>query len=436
MEPASDHSLGLDVYLFPAVVGGGLGDVAEVRDAGRSLTEAGFPPILFRIDDRPLPPVVDRILEGLQVRKVRVPLRQAARALTVAPMWGVSAAPARRAPYGRAGIWAEEAGALERSYGADGVVHVSLEEFARHLTSREETIERYREGGMAISEIRRRIASPQGHREIAEFHAAYRLHRALDRPNVLHLYQTFRTSPKFRREYPETVQCAPIWPERWARPSGSARRVGRTWVWYASPSTSARLAPAVLRGLSGVEPPIDLGVRAGRSEGWPAVPGGVRTDPIPTEEWRREFASAEMRIVTGSRTLLEALALGLPFLYFNGTLGSGRSSHRHRPEKIRSLLAAWRDRRVRTAILGDLDAFSRGRRVAAVVRRAATDPRFRRAFRSAGRPVGFDPPWDDGRRLLIRLARDWASGSEDAPRLVARYRRSGPSTPVPRRHAR
>ncbi len=46
---------GLDVYLFPAVVGGGLGDIEEVLLAGRRLARAGFPVYLFRRPGRPLP---------------------------------------------------------------------------------------------------------------------------------------------------------------------------------------------------------------------------------------------------------------------------------------------------------------------------------------------------------------------------------------------
>ncbi len=46
---------GLDVYLFPAVVGGGLGDIEEVLLAGRRLARAGYPVHLFRRPGRPLP---------------------------------------------------------------------------------------------------------------------------------------------------------------------------------------------------------------------------------------------------------------------------------------------------------------------------------------------------------------------------------------------
>src|SRR5579871_6410139 len=43
----------LEVYLLPSVVGGGLGDLAEVHSAGRWLSSAGFPVRIFRRPGHP-----------------------------------------------------------------------------------------------------------------------------------------------------------------------------------------------------------------------------------------------------------------------------------------------------------------------------------------------------------------------------------------------
>ncbi len=45
----------VEVYLQPAVVGGGVGDIEEVLAVGRELERLGLPLRLFRESDRPLP---------------------------------------------------------------------------------------------------------------------------------------------------------------------------------------------------------------------------------------------------------------------------------------------------------------------------------------------------------------------------------------------
>ncbi|MCI4357481.1 MAG: hypothetical protein L3J95_03820 [Thermoplasmata archaeon] len=414
-----NRATGVDVYLFPAVVGGGLGDVTQVRGAGERLLRAGFPVRVFRSRGRSLPASATTLLADSGFRWDRSPVRAHARALTISSCWGVSAAPARDEPFGRAGDWARECEQLESSYGASNVVHVSLEEFARTLTSREETVERYREGGRRISEVRRHLASARGRAEVREFHDMYRKFRAFDRPNLLHLFATFHPSVRFAREYPEAVQIGPLWPARPTMLRPAAHGARRTWLWYASASTSPRIATEVLQGLTGARPPIHLDVRSNRVAQWPTLSGEFLERQDTPRTWRRRVRSAEVRIVTGSRTLLEALSDGVPFLYFNGLIGSGPGQRRHRPEKIRSLIAAWRSEGIRGRLTADLDAFSKGRRVREVVRRAASDPGFRREFRPIWRPKGFPEPFADAGNGLVHLTRRWARSANTAVRFVA-----------------
>ena len=172
--PRGRASPRLDVYLFPAVVGGGLGDVDEVLCAGRYLAASGFPLALYRAPGRPLPRGVDGPWDWPAHLRTDCPVGRAPKAMTIAQAWGISAAPSRDEPYGRGGPWEEEARAIERAYGPDATLHVSLEEFARTLTSRREAMERWREGGVPAREIRRRARRRAFDREVARFRAMYR----------------------------------------------------------------------------------------------------------------------------------------------------------------------------------------------------------------------------------------------------------------------
>ena len=159
--------------------------------------------------------------------------------MTLSAWWGVSAAPPRAGPLAGLGPWSEESAAVEAAYGAGNVLHVSFEEFARTLTSREQTFERWREGGVPLREIRERLRRPGTAGEIAEFHAAFRRFRGFDRADVLHLYPTFLPSRAFHREFPEAVACGPFLPEP-VRPAPPPRP--RRWAWYASPASSVAAA--------------------------------------------------------------------------------------------------------------------------------------------------------------------------------------------------
>jgi hypothetical protein len=419
----------VDVYLFPAVVGGGLGDIEEVLAAGRHLARAGFPLFLYRAPGRPWPPSVDGPWEWPRVERRDRIGRRARAALTVTPSWGVSAGPSRPTRFGRGGPWELEARAVEDAYGPDHTLHVSLEEFARTLPSSAETRERLREGGVPARALRLRYRTALAAHEVDAFRSAFRTFRAFERPNVLHLFTTFRPDPAFSREFPEAVQTGPL--GSGVRGSSRPRRTpakSRQWVWYASPSSSERIAPEVLRGLSGIRPPVSLYIRSPRP--WPSVEGTPRvrvvTAAIASREWRSRFRRADLRIVTGSRSLLEAMELGRPFLYFNGVLGRGAAQRRHRPEKVQAWLDLARRSRVSPALRRDVADFARGRRVAEVVRRAARRENGWARFPGTLRTSGFPPARADAGRVLVALARELARPGARASDIVTRWRRSNP----------
>ncbi|HYK93628.1 MAG TPA: hypothetical protein VEY07_06265 [Thermoplasmata archaeon] len=412
----------LDVYLFPAVVGGGLGDVAEVLDAGRWLDRAGFRCRLYRSGGRALPPSVDGPWDWPAIDVVDALRPEAPRALTVSPTWGVSAAPARPEPFGRGGPWATETAEIESVYGVDQTLHVSLEEFARTYSSRRENEERFREGGVPTAELARRARSRDGRRAHRVWVEAFRRYRSLDVRNVLHLMGTFEADATFAREFPEIVQMGPLWPGAYAGGGSGKLDDPPTVLWYASPSSSSRLLPEVARGVARTGRPAQLLVRSPR----PLPASGVSSvsyellSPVPTRLWRPRFRTSALRIVTGSRTLLEALELGGPFLYFNGVLRSRNRNRRHRPEKIVALLRLFRRLGVERRILADLDAFSRGHRVAQVVDRALTDRRWRAGFPTPAE-VRRAVPEGIG-EVLTRVARRFAGGALSSSEIVQQAR--------------
>jgi len=420
---------GVDVYLFPAVVGGGLGDIEEVLAAGRHLARAGFRPILYRDSGRPLPPSVEGPWDWPPVeRRVRIERRSRA-ALTVSPSWGVSAGPSRPGRFGRGGPWEVESRNVEGAYGPERTLHVSLEEFARTLPARAETRERLREGGVPARAIAPRLKLAEAAKEVDAFRAAFRSFRGFDRPNVLHLFATFRPDSRFAREFPEAVQTGPLSSGRGTGPStpGPGEPAGRReWVWYASPASAERIAPEVLAGLAGIRPRVNLYVRSPRE--WPSVRGraGLRimTKPVSPATWRSRFRRAELRIVTGSRTLLEAMEVGGPFLYFNGVLGSGAHRRLHRPEKLHAWLALAHQAGVSRTLRTDLADFARGRRVAEVVRRAARREDGWARFPRELAPLALPPDRRDAGAVVVAVARELSQPNARANAIVSRWRGS------------
>lgn len=414
----------MDVYLFPAVVGGGLGDIEEVLAAGRHLQRVGHRVQLFRRRDRPLPRGVEGPWEWPKDLERTSVLRPRSRsALTVSPSWGISAAPDATGPLGRGGPWQEEARSVERAYGTGRTVHVSLEEFARTFPSRREVMERWREGGRPLRWVRAHLRSPGSSEEVTRWKSAFRTFRHFARPNVLHLYATFRPNPTFASEFPEAVQCGPLWPRRGLRWRPQHRSGRASWVWYASPASAETLLAPTLEGLASSPRRPFLWVRSPRSWRSAVPPGQGRlvTSVEPSSSWSRRFSEADVRIVTGSRTLLEAIELGGPFLYFNGTLGRGGARRRHRPDKIEALLQAMRAEEADPELLRDLRDFSRGHRVCATVQHAARREGAWARFPKGPWVGGFRSPYDDLGKLLVATARSLGEG-ESSLDLVARVR--------------
>jgi hypothetical protein len=387
----------------------------------RALALDRHPLLLYRRPGERLPVGVEPRRWELPVRRVGRIRPRSSRALTLSFDWGVTAAPERPGPLGRAGPWSEEAAAIERAYGTDRVLHVSLGEFARTLGSRRQVAERYREGGKPTRWIRTHLAGPRGRAEAATAHALYRRFRGFDEPRVLHLFPTFGRASSFSREFPEAVPTGPLWEEPFLAPKVQDRG---EWVWYASPSSSTALLPAfheLGRALTGE---LRVHVRGFDPTDLPGGSAGpLRLSSLgflARRAWRRRFATAELRIVTGGRSLLEAVQLGGPFLYFNGVTGTGPRRRRHRPEKLDALLGGW-GTELRPELRRELGDFARARNAAAILRRAAGDAGWRRSFPARPPPPAYAAPYDEGGALLRSLALALASG-EGAAALVARAR--------------
>ena len=406
---------GVAIYLLPAVVGGGWGDLEEVLAVGRQLVARGRPVRYYRAAGRPPPRGLPGPWRWPRCDRPERPGPPGTPALTVTPSWGLSAAPEANGP------WSREVGEIEAIHGAGRTLHVSLEEFARTLTSRAAEAERLREGGVPRRSIR---PGRSFDRRSRFFHREFARYRGFGRPRVLHLFPTFRPDRAFAREFASAVMTGPIpadppGPRRSPPPSGARR-----WLWYASPSSAERLAARVRAGLADAQPPIRLRVVSPRP--WRSSEGiDLFVGPLPGPRWRSEWDRSELRIVTGSRTLLEALQDGRPFLYFNGIRGEGRRVRRHRPEKIARLLEAARTAGVAQELRRDLSDFARGRRVEEVVRRAHQRRDGWADFPDRWGFAGFPPPYRDPVELIDRLAEGLAA-EPDAARWVARARAAAP----------
>ena len=421
-DPARPHRPPVDVYLMPAIVGGGRGDVEEVLLVGRALARRGHRVLIAR--SRPLPLLQDRSLDWTGIVRVPRPTPRAAKAVTISSQFGVTASDARPGPLGAAGPWAVERAAIDRAYGPDRVLHVSLEEFQRGRPARYLAEERYREGGRTARSRQSMRSSRAFRQEVAEFVRLYRKFRAFDVSDLLTIFPSFLPSRTFGREFPESVQSGPLWPEplghrRQRSPRGPVRV-----LWYASPSTSDRLAPRLLRALGAQPRPVELTVRSPRP--LPLTPPRNVAILAPTARspsaWQRTWAGTDFAIVTGTRSLLEAIRWGVPFLYFNGILGRGAAARRHRPEKIEGLVEFLRRSGVAPALRRDLAQFSRLQGLEAIVARSlAGRPPLPGSFpRQVAR--GFPPPFGDGITTVADLVQRFAAGRGGARALVREVR--------------
>ncbi len=147
-----------------------------------------------------------------------------------------------------------------------------------------------------------------------------------------------------------------------------------------------------------------------------------RLGELSPAAWDGVRASAGLTIVSGSRTLLEAIRARTPFLYYNGVIGPGARARRHRPEKLLSLLRLGRRGGIGPTWRRDLLDFSRGRRVRAIIRSRLT-------ARDAGPTIdasdGFRDARSDGPRVLANIARSFAAEtSTEASQFARRFRSS------------
>ena len=381
----------------------------------------------------------DRSFDWTGIRRVRAITPTGPNAVTISSQFGVTAADARDEPLGRAGPWTEVRARIDRAYGPGRVLHVSLEELPGP--------------GPPPSSPRSGGGSPAGRSANGDGGAARRFPAGRWPsssvstgssapsivPNVLALFPTFRRSARFASEFPETVQVGPIWPEAIVRVRGAHRTGALRVLWYASPSTSARLLPRLMEGLSTSPRPVHLRVRSPRPLGLESNPR-VKVELLGKESpaaWRNGRATTDLAIVTGSRSLLEAIDGRVPFLYFNGVMGRGSSARRHRPEKLLSLLAILRVAGVASSVRRDLADFARMRRVEDIVRRGARGtaplgPRLRRTIERA-----FPDPFQDGGRLIRTVVGRFDSAGSSGADLVAAVRRESrhPGSPGRRRIA-
>ncbi|MCI4360341.1 MAG: hypothetical protein L3J91_01420, partial [Thermoplasmata archaeon] len=184
-------------------------------------------------------------------------------------------------------------------------------------------------------------------------------------------------------------------------------------------------------GLEGSKGPVELRIASPRPIPLPAS-DRVRVQRVGTAsaaDWRRAWRWADLVIVTGTRTLLEAIQGRVPFLYFNGVLGRGRSARRHRPEKLDGWLSRARAIEIDEARRRDLSDFARLRRVEPIVRAAATARVEDGPAPIAGIARGFPAPFGNGLRLVQRVVARFGAGTDAAPDLVRAVRRESRRRP-------
>ena len=161
-----------------------------------------------------------------------------------------------------------------------------------------------------------------------------------------------------------------------------------------------------MAGLEEAGPGVTLVLRSPRGLSVPPAPG-VRVQSLEETgpgAWVRTWEGCDLAIVSGSRTLLEAIVTKTPFLYYNGLTGRPGRARRHRPEKLDSLLRS-RSAQGVDPVRRDLQDFARGRRVRAIV---ANRLRVGWAGRSFAPTHGFPPGHEDGGGFVVRLAQGFA----------------------------
>ena len=434
----------LPVYVFPCRIQQGLGEWVETGRAVRLLPQAGLPLYHLRSprpegelrrDPRAIP--LDPSRKGPEpfppVRALDAPI-EAPRAVAVVTWFGVTG---RREDAGgdpMPGTLADRFERLERSH-PGGLLILSLEEFGTARTSREAVTEGLRQAGFSRERIRRTLRLAGGEDRLRRYREAFRRARAGERDDVLHLFPELSPSLPALREFPFALPVGPFSPPGGRRPrSPPPSRERLRVVWYASASSAPWLLGPMVRALGHLSRPVELLVRPGPAWG-PSVTPPTRAPCVRVTEvgpegrgrWARRLRSADLRVVGGSQSLVEALWEGVPFLYFNGALPtpSGRSVG-FRREKLLSLLRGLTSVPGTRPVARDLRAFADLRGVSGVVRRAALSPgwRSRCARLGEGARKGFPPALREGERYLADLVRSFQGTEESVPTFVERVRKS------------
>ncbi len=433
----------LPVYVFPCRIQQGLGEWVETGRAVRLLPGAGYPLYHLRsassrgeprADPRAVP--LDPSRKGAEpfppVRPLTVPVR-APRAVAVVTWFGLTArhrdAAGERVP----GPLADRFERLRAAH-PEGLLVLSLEEFGTARTSREAVTEGLRQAGITGEPLRQLLRTPGGRDRIRRYREAFGRARAGEREDVLHLFPEFFPSLPALREFPFALPIAPFSPQRPGRRAkvpGPPRSPFQV-VWYASASTAPRLLGPLVEALGGLSRSVELTVRPGPSWG-PLVRTSIGSPsvrvaflrPQGRQRWERRLGRADLRVVGGSQTLLEAVFAATPFLYFNGALPtpSGRTVG-FRREKLLSLLRRVPSRPAERAVARDLLAFADLRGVRGVVGRAASSRTWRSGCgRLAQHAVqGFPPLLRPGEHYLLYLIRSFQRTAEPLTRFVRRTR--------------
>jgi hypothetical protein len=338
------------------------------------------------------------------------------------------------------------------AHGEDRVLHVSLEEFASAQSSRAAMAESLRQAGWGRKRIVSYLESREGLDRINRYHRAFAAARGDACRDVIHLVATFSSTPSATREFPFLVEVGPFGYSALRRFNRFPARLPsrgkdiehpfndmspKKILWYASPDSSPRFAEDLCQALSRLKFRCRLEVRTSVSR-WnnishlqhvPKVTI-VFLPELSDEVWRQRTNRADLVIVSGSQSLMEASAAHHPFLYFNGYFPGNRTRPRaFRREKLLSLLKAWRVGGVPERIVLDLRDFADGRNLRAILCRALTSQEWRRHFLSAPQELSATPPWSlpltraAGDFYLATIARRFQEHSGPVSQLVEELRR-------------
>ncbi len=362
---------------------------------------------------------------GFPPMKVSRSPRGRGKAAVLTTWWGTTGRPESRGPDPRReGVLASRILAIQQHHGPENVLIVSLEEFASCRDSSTVEKETLRQAGWNPVRIARHRRSPEGRVWRERYHEGFLKALGEEDTSVLHLAAGFAESRGGTKEFPFVLQVGPFGLSQLrAKPvsPGEKETSERPRIlWYASSESSLDFAALLFGELKNSFSALDLLVRAspGKEEEWKSLPfpSGVRLTLLPemdASEWPAVFRGANLVLVGGSQSLVDALVHQVPFLYFNGFFREkGVPSRAFRREKLLSLLEAWRAQGVSPRVRRDLRDFADGRNTGEILLRALRSDAWRRAeLAPMRRPRTL--PWSlqyqrrDGDLFLVEVLRGW-----------------------------